>query len=113
MSKFFCCYMDNIFFVLCEENERVSFAAIFYGGDSRARLERLAARNRRASPARTPGEHRPASVLCARISCARSSASRTQGPPTHRGRAVRGRGGDSDAAAAPCAQEHFVFDFGD
>ena len=73
--------MDNIFFVLCEENERVSFAAIFYGGDSRAAIARLAARNRRASPVRTPGEHRPPSVLCARISCARSSASRTQGPP--------------------------------
>ena len=35
------------------------------------------------------------------------------GVPAHPGRAVRGRGGDSDAAAAPCAQEHFVFDFGD
>ena len=33
------------------------------------------------APREPPGEHRAASVLCARISCARSSASRTQGPP--------------------------------
>ena len=74
--------MDNIFFVLCEENERVSFAAIFYGGDSRAATRAIgraeSTRELRANPL---GEHRAASVLCARISCARSSASRTQGPP--------------------------------
>ena len=48
-----------------------------------------------------------AHFLCAQQRFAHARA------PAHPGRAVRGRGGDSDAAAAPCAQEHFVFDFGD
>ena len=100
--------MDNIFFVLCEENERVSFAAIFYGGDSRAATRAIggaeSTRELRANPLANT-----APPAC----CARSSASRTQGPRAPRARAVRGRGGDSDAVAAPCAQEHVVFDFGD
>ena len=105
--------MDNIFFVLCEENERVSFAAIFYGGDSRAAIARLAARNRRASSARTPWRTpRRQRVVRAHFLCAQQRFAHA-GAPAHPGRAVRGRGGDSDAAAAPCAQEHFVFDFGD
>ena len=74
--------MDNIFFVLCEENERGEFCGIFYGGDSRAATRAIGSRGIDARAPREPlGEHRAASVLCARISCARSSASRTQGPP--------------------------------
>ena len=73
--------MDNIFFVLCEENERVIFAAIFTAA-TRARRSRDWRRGIDARAPREPlGEHRAASVLCARISCARSSASRTQDPP--------------------------------
>ena len=105
--------MDNIFFVLCEEMNAVSFAAIFYGGDRARRLARLAARNRRASSVRTPWRTPPAQrVVRAHFLCAQQRFAHA-GAPTHPGRAVRGRGGDSDAAAAPCAQEHFVFDFGD
>ena len=44
--------MDNIFFVLCEENERVSFAAIFYGGDSRAATRAIGSRGIDAQGAR-------------------------------------------------------------
>ena len=106
--------MDNIFFVvLCEENERVSFAAIFYGGDSRAATRAIgraeSTRELRANPWRTPRRQR---VVRAHFLCAQQRFAHA-GAPTHPGRAVRGRGGDSDAAAAPCAQEHFVFDFGD
>jgi len=96
--------MDNIFFVLCEENERVSFAAIFYGGDSRAATRAIGSRGIDAQGARVAIANTASPACCSRKKHTRAAMWSARWPPAHPPWTVRGCCGDLNAAVAHCAK---------